>query len=145
MTNTDATTTHTDDPTLPLDVRAARAYARICAAVDTRSTTSDAEVAEAWARRMRVREAVGHGMLEAAEVLLRDLLHLEPKPMAAASNWAVTDLEHRPLTGVAPCAECLAHAESAAVHARVTGSRGATYGDGTHSATVARQYALVQL
>lgn len=73
---------------------------------------------------------------------------VQPKP--AASTWAVTSLEHQPLRGAngepaVPCAQCLAHAESAAVHARVTGSTGASYGDGTHGATVARQIAVVQL
>lgn len=61
-------------------------------------------------------------------------------------TWAVTKLEHPALRDVSDvCDRCLAHVDSAIAHARVTGSVGATYGDGTHSVTVARVHALVEL
>lgn len=60
--------------------------------------------------------------------------------------FGVTTIAHPALRDVREdCADCLALVESAAVHARVTGSVGATYEDGGHSATVARLITVIDL
>lgn len=65
---------------------------------------------------------------------------------AAPALFAVTAIAHPALRDVRDdCTDCLALAEPAAAHARVLGSRGATYGDGDHSATVTRAITTVTL
>jgi hypothetical protein len=60
--------------------------------------------------------------------------------------FAVVAIEHPGLRDVREdCAECLACAESAAIVARVTGSRGSTYDDRGHSATVKRAIRVINL
>ena len=66
------------------------------------------------------------------------------------STWVVTKIMHPGLRDVRPdCTDCLALAESAAIHARVTGSTGATFGESRngveHSVTVARAIAVLTL
>lgn len=66
---------------------------------------------------------------------------------APITTWAVTEIAHPGLRDVSEdCKECLAYADTAIVHAQVTGSTGCTYGEGNnagHSCTVARALAVI--
>lgn len=56
-----------------------------------------------------------------------------------AATFGITAIAHPALRDVREaCEDCLTLGHDAAVMARATGSVGATYGQGDHSATVAR-------
>lgn len=60
--------------------------------------------------------------------------------------FAVIEVSHPALRDVrGDCEGCMTQARSGAIMARATGSKGATHGDGEHTATVKRVIALIDL